>query len=448
MNLETSSFSLSFVVLNWNRADLLERCLASIVPTTPAFDQCIVIDNNSSDHSRDVIAAWTRRDVRFKAMYQPENRGAEWINDAVAQITSDFIFILANDKQLLPGWFEYARSVFHMFPEIGQLALHAPAPLDNEVWVTKPARFTRRNRIGVFIADGNTGMSSILRTSLVSRGSVTFGNSDNSLEVRLPNDGKLSADIHAQGFRSAWSEKYYCLNLGHTIEEFKKEPDYYNANYEAKRWVKRAGLAARLNAYHETPRPARTGRVFEWRGEPEPTSGGLEPPERIWTMVEGGSPELEALEFIYALCRLVKPASVVAVRGDTGYVPAAAARALKDNDRGALAYVEPDPWLQASCARLAAAEDLSDVVRLAALGGDIPVDLLIVSGYFEEQDESWLGQILDPLYSQTRVVLLQRSPLPVTIKACIEKGLSGEKWIRMDLPTPRQISLLSRKMAG
>jgi glycosyltransferase involved in cell wall biosynthesis len=445
MNLESASFSLSFVILNWNRADLLEHCLGSILATTPVFDQCIVIDNNSADQSRQVIDAWTRRDDRFRAMLQPENRGAEWINEAVLQITSDFIFILANDKQLLPGWFEYARSVFDAFPEIGQLTLHAPAPLDNEVWVTKPARFTRRNGIGVFIAEGNTGMSSIVRGSLVARGGITFGNLDNSLEVRLPDDGKLSADIKNQGYSSAWSEKYYCLNLGHTIEEFNKEPGYYDANYEAKPWLKRDGLAARLKTYHQTPRPARTGRVFGWRGEPEPTAAGLEPADRSWTMVEGGAPELEALEFIYALCRLIKPASVVAVRGGTGVVPAAAARALKDNDRGTLIYVEPDSWLQAACIRVAEAEGLSDVVRLAAQAEEIQVDLLIVSGYFEEGDQAWLGKILDGLYTQARYVILQRSPLPAAIKALIEKGLSNASWIRMDLPTPRQISLLSRK---
>lgn len=141
--------SISTIILNWNRAALLDDCIRSFVETCPDYDLCIAIDNASTDESSQVIERWCTRDPRIRGMLQPENRGAEWINDAMARITSDLVLILANDKRLLPGWLDYARRVFAAFPEIGQLALHAPAPLDDEVWVTKPAIYRYRGGVGI-----------------------------------------------------------------------------------------------------------------------------------------------------------------------------------------------------------------------------------------------------------------------------------------------------------
>lgn len=49
--------SVAVVVVTYNRADLLERMLAGLAALDPAPDAVIVVDNASSDHTPDVLAA-------------------------------------------------------------------------------------------------------------------------------------------------------------------------------------------------------------------------------------------------------------------------------------------------------------------------------------------------------------------------------------------------------
>ena len=47
----------------------------------------------------------------------------------------------------------------------------------------------------------------------------------------------------------AWNDKYLVNNLGHNVEEFKTDLQYYIANYEAKNWLGLDGFKERLEAH-------------------------------------------------------------------------------------------------------------------------------------------------------------------------------------------------------
>ncbi len=430
--------TISVIVLNWNRALLLDNCIRSLVETLPDLDRCVIVDNNSADNSPDVIRRWAAADMRIRPMLKPENRGAEWINEAIGLVTSDLVLILANDKMLLPGWADYTHRVFSAFPELGQLALHAPAPLDNEVWVTKPARYRYRAGVGLFEAVGNTGMSSVLRRSLFASGEILFGNIDNGGDVKLPADWRLSTELQAKGFISAWSDRYYCLNVGHTIEEVRRDAAYYDKNYAAKPWVTQ-GLAQRIADYEATPKPERSSRIFGWRGDPEPTAATLPQPARVWSIVDGGGPDLETIDFLFTLCRLLKPTTTTLVRAWTGHAVVAIAEAFRDNAAGKLTCFEHDAQLQAASIARLTERGLKPSISWNIERSDDP-ELLIVCGHFEPADEEWAINRAAGALSSARHVVLHGEPM----RSRLLTLLPVSKWTALTIPTPRLLTLLGR----
>lgn len=65
--------TVAVVVVTYNRADLLARMLRGLAALDPAPDAVIVVDNASTDHTREVLAAATG--LELSAIHSPENTG-------------------------------------------------------------------------------------------------------------------------------------------------------------------------------------------------------------------------------------------------------------------------------------------------------------------------------------------------------------------------------------
>ncbi|MER9409831.1 glycosyltransferase family 2 protein [Mesorhizobium sp. M0589] len=435
--------SISVVVLNWNRQDLLDRCLQSLLSTTGEFEKCIVIDNNSSDGSVDIIRKWASVDDRIEPFLAPENRGADWINDALRMVESDLVFILANDKELMPGWREYVDAVFSAFPELGQLALHAPAPLDDEVWVTKPATYAYQNGEGLYLAHGNTGMSSIIRRDILKMENIYFENIPGNSTVKLPNDSKLSEQIKSSGYFSAWSSRYYSINVGHTLQEFERDWEYYHANYEQKYWLKLEGLKKRIDEHKRTPKPNRQSRIFGWVGQPESYGGAEESKARCWSTFGDGSLDLETLDFVYALCRLIKPHNVGVVRAGPGSVAVAAGRALQDNGFGQAVCYETEALMLERLQSRILEHSLSGHVRCASHELIENYDLLILSGYIPEELFSIEREFVLEAVARSRMLLIDASQSASSMFSAMP---ASDGWSTVSFPVPRSIRLMMRSL--
>lgn len=434
-------FSIGIIVLNWNRSDLLDRCIGSLIETTTDYDQCIIIDNNSQDGSVETIKKWASVDRRIKPFLMEENRGAEWINDALKLIESDLVFILANDKELMTGWREYVDAAFSAFPKLGQLALHAPAPLDDEVWVTKSANYAYRDGVSLYVANTNTGMSSVVRTEILKGGSIYFGNIDGGNDVKLPNDLKFSAEIHAAGYFSAWSERYYSKNVGHTLAEFERDWAYYKENYQSKDWLKLEGLQRRIEEHKSRPRPYRSSRIFGWSAYPESYGGAEDASVRCWSTFGDGSVDLETLDFIYALCRLVKPRNVGVLRAGAGNVAVAIGRALQDNGFGQVTCYETDVFLSARLRSNILQYSVSEFVTCASGDLNESYDLLVLAGYVEAEFSSRDHEFVLGIVARSNMVLVDASQSASSLFSEISKS---DGWSRMKFPTPRAIQLMTR----
>lgn len=92
---------ISVIIVNWNGAALLARCLAALLPQVSESDQVIVVDNGSTDGSVPWLAA-THPHVMCIAL--PQNEGFSGGNNAAfPHCQHEWILLLNNDAFVEPG---------------------------------------------------------------------------------------------------------------------------------------------------------------------------------------------------------------------------------------------------------------------------------------------------------------------------------------------------------
>jgi GT2 family glycosyltransferase len=90
------------IIPHWNRRDLLDPLFASLHAQTRPFDEIILIDNGSTDHSADHAERLQATVLRLDT-----NLGfASAVNRGIASSTADWIAVLNNDVTLAPDWLE------------------------------------------------------------------------------------------------------------------------------------------------------------------------------------------------------------------------------------------------------------------------------------------------------------------------------------------------------
>lgn len=240
---------LSTVVLNWNRAYLLEKTIASYLATVSVGYELTVVDNASTDGSRELIRETCTGRANVRAILLDSNLGGEALNIGLAEARGRYLHVSENDLEYLPGWDTEMLAKFEAFPELGQLSPFSPFPQveRGEVWVEKPATLVTQGHASIYVALGNVTTSCIIRRQIWDQGVrwKTF-----VFEVfRFPNDGAFSSEVKDLGYLVAWNDKYVAVNWGCNIEEFSGNVAYYVQNYKDKPWLGVQGWAERLAAH-------------------------------------------------------------------------------------------------------------------------------------------------------------------------------------------------------
>ncbi len=108
---------LSIIILNWNTADLLENCLASIQNNVTLDAELIVVDNHSDDDSVQRVAA---RFPQVRLIVQSENMGfARGNNVGLAEANGRFLLLLNPDTEVCPGALESLVGFLETHPQAG-----------------------------------------------------------------------------------------------------------------------------------------------------------------------------------------------------------------------------------------------------------------------------------------------------------------------------------------
>jgi glycosyltransferase involved in cell wall biosynthesis/protein-L-isoaspartate O-methyltransferase len=360
----------STIVLNWNRAVLLQQVLRSYVDTVSGPAEIIVVDNASSDDSRLVINAARSFLPEIQAIFLDENIGGEAINICFDRATGDLIHLTENDQFFLVDWTDHAREAFDLFPDLGQLCFSGPVSTDEQAWEIQPChmRFSRGKIL--YEADSNVSTSSVIRSKLIRDYNLRIYNLPGSetTEYKLPDNGRLSNDVKKAGYWCAWSDRYYVRNVGHEITEFARDRSYYEGNYASRPGLGSEAWERRVAAARLQPRVHRHSLVF-------PRSTGLILPEKtatapanksaqLWSMFDGWTAEIEVLDFLYALVRMTKPNRVLETGTWLGRSGIAIGSALRDNGFGHLLTIERSEEVATTAARNIKEQELGEVITL------------------------------------------------------------------------------------
>jgi glycosyltransferase involved in cell wall biosynthesis len=359
---------ISTIVLSWNRAVLLEQTLRSFAATAVPPFELIVVDNASSDRCREVIEEARRLIPGLQTIYNDENTSGEALNPAIERATGALIHIHENDVVLLPGWQEHVVEAFRAFPGLGQLSLVSGVPTDDYPGEPQPATLRFSGGKILYEAHSNVASTSILRAELFHVHGIRVHNIPplDADAFTFGDDRRLSADVKANGFFVAWSDRRYVRNLGHEPQEFDRDPEYYRRNYASKRWIGTAGFSERRARAIVEPRPRRYSTVFpQPEIQPERTAGNCAGvAARLWSMLDSVSPEVEVLDFLHALVRLAKPRRVLDTSAWLGRSAIAIGVAIRENGFGTLETLVGDPEVAAYASAAIADAGLAELVTV------------------------------------------------------------------------------------
>ncbi len=113
------------IVVNWNRRDLLRRCLASLCEQRDAAFEVIVVDNGSVDGSAEMVRSEFDRPggPRVSLVVNESNRGfCAANNQGFARARTPFVALLNNDAEAGAEWLASLRAAFEQGPDIGMAA--------------------------------------------------------------------------------------------------------------------------------------------------------------------------------------------------------------------------------------------------------------------------------------------------------------------------------------
>lgn len=108
---------ISVIIVNWNKKDLLNNCLKSLLAQTHKDFEVIVVDNGSSDGSVELVKKGYP-DARLICL--AENKGFSIGNNiGIKSSTSEYIALLNNDMEAHPEWLQSLYAALTGNPGIG-----------------------------------------------------------------------------------------------------------------------------------------------------------------------------------------------------------------------------------------------------------------------------------------------------------------------------------------
>jgi glycosyltransferase involved in cell wall biosynthesis len=120
MAASTDSPDVSVIMSTYNRGELLSdavrNVLAQRAATAPPFE-LIVVDNNSTDRTREIVARLARADGRVRYVFEPKQGLSCARNAGIREARGRFIAFTDDDVRADPGWVEAIVRAFDEHPE-------------------------------------------------------------------------------------------------------------------------------------------------------------------------------------------------------------------------------------------------------------------------------------------------------------------------------------------
>lgn len=108
------------IIVNFNRENLLRKCLASLYSQNPLGVEIIVVDNASSDSSTSMVAT---EFPQVRLICNSENLGfCAGNNVGIAAAHGEYIALLNNDAVAAPGWLDALVAEMQTGARVGMVA--------------------------------------------------------------------------------------------------------------------------------------------------------------------------------------------------------------------------------------------------------------------------------------------------------------------------------------
>jgi glycosyltransferase involved in cell wall biosynthesis len=112
--------SLSVILPNYNHAHYIARAIEALAEQEPAPSEILVIDDASSDNSRDVIEAVAARIPSVSLIANAENKGVAFRSQqGLEAARGQYVYFAASDDLVLPGFFRLALDCLERIPQAG-----------------------------------------------------------------------------------------------------------------------------------------------------------------------------------------------------------------------------------------------------------------------------------------------------------------------------------------
>jgi len=112
--------AVSVVVSTYNRADRLPAALEPLLSQTGGVSwELIVVDNNSTDGTAEVLAAWTAAHPgRLRAAFEPRQGLSYGRNTGISLARAPIVALTDDDVRVAPDWVGQLERAFREHPEI------------------------------------------------------------------------------------------------------------------------------------------------------------------------------------------------------------------------------------------------------------------------------------------------------------------------------------------
>jgi glycosyltransferase involved in cell wall biosynthesis len=108
----------SVIVPCYNQAKYLAEALDSVLAQSYANWECVIIDDGSTDNSKEIAERYCAKDKRFKYIHQPNKGVSSARNNAIKASSGLYILPLDGDDKIAPHYLEQAINVFQKSPDV------------------------------------------------------------------------------------------------------------------------------------------------------------------------------------------------------------------------------------------------------------------------------------------------------------------------------------------
>ena len=253
-----STPAVTCLIVNWNGAHLLEECLASLQQARYRPLQVLVVDNASTDCSRDVLASFPSVQV----VVNKKNEGFTGGNNSgFRSISTKYVALLNNDMTVDSGWLDESIACMEADGRVGmvssrQMQYREPERIDSLFHVLNPYlvmdsyghahRYNPANpghsRPGFVLSA--CGGAMVLRTEMLRQ---CRGFDDTFFAYHE------DADLALRSFWKGWLCRYVprALVYHRGSSSFKRVPEIYTYYFERNRiWFQFKNLPATLLVRH------------------------------------------------------------------------------------------------------------------------------------------------------------------------------------------------------